>query len=110
VPAVDPLLVAFGPSDPRRLIQAAQARPARRCLQLQLAPAFTELAAELQERQAEGWRARALELGYERLELVERSGRLLGRTARVGSGMILLSPAAATADAPRSPAGSAALG
>ena len=39
---------------------------------------------------AERWLVRAQELGYERLELMDPTGRTLGRPARVGSGMILL--------------------
>ncbi len=108
-PPPDPLLALLKSADPRGLVQALEAVPARSCLELRLAAAFTALAPETQQQQAESWRGRAQELGYERLELVDGAGRLLGRTARVGSGMILLSPPAATADAPRSPAGSAAL-
>jgi hypothetical protein len=38
----------------------------------------------------ERWWERCQALGYERLELLDRGDRLLARTARVGSGMILL--------------------
>lgn len=100
VPVLDPLLALLEPADPRRLIRALDAVPDRSCLELQLDGGFTALAPQAQEQQAEAWRVRALELGYERLELVDGSGRLLGRTARVGSGMILLTSAATPADAP----------
>ncbi|MEO1001577.1 MAG: hypothetical protein AAFX65_00520 [Cyanobacteria bacterium J06638_7] len=96
----DPLLHLLAPADPQRLIQSLRALPERSCLMLQLAPSFAALRPEAQQRQAEDWLAKARELGYERLELGDGSGRLLGRTARVGSGMILLSPAAPAADAP----------
>lgn len=98
--AIDPLLALLQPADPRGLIRAVREQPARGCLELELAEGFAALAPERQGQQAEAWRGRALELGYERLELTDGSGRLLGRTARVGSGMILLNPAAAAPDAP----------
>jgi hypothetical protein len=98
--AIDPLLVLLQPVDPRGLIGAVREQPARSCLQLRLSDRFAALAPALQEQQAEAWRVRALELGYERLELVDAAGRLLARTARVGSGMILLSSAAPAPDAP----------
>lgn len=98
--AIDPLLVLLQPVDPRGLIGSVREQPARSCLQLNLSDRFAALAPALQEQQAETWRVRALELGYERLELVDGAGRLLARTARVGSGMILLSSAAPAPDAP----------
>ncbi|MFO8237096.1 MAG: hypothetical protein R6U00_02340, partial [Prochlorococcaceae cyanobacterium] len=99
-PPIDPLLALLHPADPGGLILAVRERPASSCLQLELAAGFAALAPERQGQQAEAWRGRALELGYERLELVDGAGRLLGRTARVGSGMILLTSAAPAPDAP----------
>lgn len=98
--AIDPLPALLQPVDPRGLIGAVRQQPARSCLQLTLSDRFAALAPALQEQQAEAWRIRALELGYERLELMDAAGRLLARTARVGSGMILLSSAAPAPDAP----------
>jgi hypothetical protein len=98
--AIDPLLALLQPVDPRGLIGSVREQPARSCLQLNLSDRFAALAPALQGQQAEAWRVRALELGYERLELVDGAGRLLARTARVGSGMILLSSAAPAPDAP----------
>jgi hypothetical protein len=62
-------------------------------LTLRLGGGFGELPAAKRRQLAELWLARSRELGYERLELVDSSGRLLGRPARVGSGMILLDAA-----------------
>ena len=42
------------------------------------------------ERVAERWQNRLLEAGFDRLELVDDSDQLLGRSALVGSGIILL--------------------
>ena len=99
-PADDPLLALLASADPARLIEAVHDAPAASCLELQLAAGFTALSPAAQERQAGQWRSRAQELGYERLELVDAAGHLLGRTARVGSGMILLTSEAPPADAP----------
>jgi hypothetical protein len=97
---IDPLLAQLQPADPLGLIRAARQLPARSCLVLEVAEAFAAQPPAQAQRQAEAWRVQALELGYERLELLDRGGRLLGRTARVGSGMILLSSAARAPDAP----------
>jgi hypothetical protein len=109
-PETDPLLALLQPADPRRLIRAVQELPARGCLVLELADGFIAQPPAEAQRQAEAWRLLALEQGYERLELLDGAGRLLGRTARVGSGMILLTSAAPAPDAPRSPAATAPLG
>ena len=61
-------------------------------LRLQLTADFTTLAASQQQKVAEDWQALALGFGFDRLELTDRQGRVLGRQALVGSGMILLSP------------------
>ena len=61
-------------------------------LRLQLTADFTTLAASQHQKVAEDWQALALGFGFDRLELTDRQGRVLGRQALVGSGMILLSP------------------
>ena len=61
-------------------------------LRLQLTAGFTTLPAAQQQKVAEDWQALALGFGFDRLELTDRQGRVLGRQALVGSGMILLSP------------------
>ena len=88
----DPLLEAFRAADPQQWISAILPRPDGRTLALTLSPAFVAEAATERREQAEGWRLQAEALGYERLELSDGQGVLLGRTALVGSGMILLEP------------------
>ena len=66
--------------------------PESTLLRLQLKAGFTTLAATQQQKVAEDWQALALGFGFDRLELTDRQGRVLGRQALVGSGMILLSP------------------
>lgn len=61
-------------------------------LRLQLNAGFTTLAAAQQQTLAEAWQDWAQGFGFDRLELTDRRGQVLGRQALVGSGMILLSP------------------
>lgn len=89
---LDPLLELLGPGEDAALLLAARPDPAASRLSLTLAPAAEALPqAELLER-AQRWQQRAREAGYERLELRDPQGRLRGRGALVGSGMILLAP------------------
>lgn len=89
---LDPLLALLSNDDPRHLIVSAHPEPAAGLLQLQIGEAFGLLPAADQRSEAERWLERSQALGYGRLELLDGSGRLLGRQAVVGSGMILLEP------------------
>lgn len=89
---LDPLLALLHNDDPRHLIVSAHPEPAAGLLQLQIGEAFGLLPPADQRAEAERWLERCQNLGYGRLELVDGSGRLLGRQALVGSGMILLEP------------------
>jgi len=89
---LDPLLALLAEQDPQHLIASAHPKPAEGLLVLTMKPTYTDLAAASRGRWAERWQERALELGYERLELVNGRQRLLARAALVGSGMILLDP------------------
>ena len=92
---IDPLLALLAEDDPRHLIGSAHPDPAADRLVLRLAPAFALLGGSERVAEANRWLARSQALGYGQLELVDGAGRLLGRHALVGSGMILLAPAAA---------------
>jgi hypothetical protein len=83
------LLVAFAPLDPDGLILAATALAPRQQLSLVLSAEFAFLGAERRRQLAQAWYGQASELGYDHLLLRDRRGRLLGRDALVGSGMIL---------------------
>ena len=69
---------------------ALEERPAQGLLRLRLGAAFSALPQSERRNLAEGWLERGRALGYENLELLDASSRLLARQARVGSGMILL--------------------
>ncbi len=89
---LDPLLELINQGEDAGLLLAARPDPADSRLSLTLAAAAEALPqAELLLR-AQRWQQRAREAGYERLELRDRQGRLRGRGALVGSGMILLAP------------------
>ncbi|MEB3307839.1 MAG: hypothetical protein VKK98_06780 [Cyanobacteriota bacterium] len=87
---LDPLLALIVQQDPMHLIARVHPEPASSRLELELSEAFRDLPDNQRSVEAERWLERSLELGYEQLELVDEAGRLLGRQARVGSGMILL--------------------
>jgi hypothetical protein len=87
---LDPILQLLSQEDPRHLIVAAHPQPAAGVLQLELSEAYAVLPDQQRRMEADHWLERSRDLGYDRLDLVDASGRLLGRQARVGSGMILL--------------------
>ena len=91
-PGPDPLEAAMAQVDPGHWIRAIAPDPQRGTLQLVLAAPFTALAEAQQLEHAETWQTQAMALGFDRLELTDRQGRPIGRQARVGSGMILLTP------------------
>lgn len=94
--ALDPLLELLTAGEGQALIVAARPRPELGSLVLEIdSAAFLALPPAQRQSQADLWQQRAAELGYDALDLVEGnsaagSSRLLGRQARVGSGMILL--------------------
>ena len=93
--AEDPLLEAFQESTPEGdLVLQVEPAPAARLpqLQLQLDRGWAALPQAQQQRLADRWQQLSRELDYDALELRDPEGRLLARSARVGSGMILLSP------------------
>ena len=91
-PGPDPIAEAMDQVDPGHWIRAIDPDPERGTLKLVLAAPFTALPEANQLQQAETWQTQAQSLGFDRLELMDRQGRPIGRQARVGSGMILLTP------------------
>ena len=93
-PPLDPLLPLLTQGLEPDLIAALQANPAHSELRLQLGANFAELAPQRQQQLAATWLKRSLEHGYESLTLIDAQNQMVGYRARVGSGMILLDPAA----------------
>ncbi|MFM7239636.1 MAG: hypothetical protein ACKOZN_08590 [Cyanobium sp.] len=94
LPPPDPLLKAFADVPGGGLLGAARLREPDGDLELVLDPTGWQ-ALPTAERQAlaEQWQLRAESLGSGRLWLLDSQGTALARSARVGSGMILLAPA-----------------
>lgn len=88
---LDPLLALLANDDPEHLIQSAHPDPAEARLELELDEGFGALPEGRQRQLAQLWLERCEALGYEQLHLLGSNGELLGRRARVGSGMILFS-------------------
>jgi hypothetical protein len=93
LPEPDPLLEVFANEPGAGLLGAARLREPDADLELVLDPTGWQAlpAAERQEL-AEQWQLRAESLGAGRLWLLDSQGTPLARSARVGSGMILLAP------------------
>jgi hypothetical protein len=92
-PPPDPLLEALAGEEQAELLQAARVREPDGGLELVLERSGWQHQAPAQrQRLAEQWQRRAAALGHERLWLLDPQGAPLGRSARVGSGMILLAP------------------
>ena len=89
-PVAPPLLGELVGDDPPSWILGLEARPADSLLRLRLDAGFRSLEGGAQRDLANTWLGRSRALGYERLELLDLHDQLLARTARVGSGMILL--------------------
>jgi hypothetical protein len=92
---LDPLLALLAEQDPDGVIAAARPQPAQALLELELRDGFITLAAPRRHELAERWLERARSLGYGSLELLDGRGSLLGRSALVGGGMIMLEPSTA---------------
>lgn len=90
------LLDAYQQTSPGQedLVQQVRPVPAARLplLHLELSREWAGLAAIEQQRLADCWQQQSRQQGYDALELVDPEGTVLARSARVGSGMILLSP------------------
>lgn len=92
-PAPDPVALLLASEELAGLVAGADPLAAGTGLRLRLEPAFQRLAAPERQRRAELWLAQVQGLGYDHLELVDGRGRLQGRDALVGGGMIVFSSA-----------------
>ena len=87
---LNPLLDLFlDGSAPEGLLASATPQPAQNRLVLQVSDAWNSLGPLVRTSIAADWQQRSEDLGYSSLQLVDGQQTLLGRSARVGSGMIL---------------------
>ena len=87
---IDPLLELFlDGSAPDGLLQEAQPDAVDNLLLLRLAESWWELPDSRRQELAQAWQTRSTDLGYGELLLLGRDDQLIGRSARVGNGMIL---------------------
>ena len=87
---LNPLLDLFlDGSVPEGLLVSATPQPAQNQLVLQVSDAWFSLRQSDRASISDDWQQRSRDLGYSSLQLVDGQEKLLARTARVGSGMIL---------------------
>ena len=87
---LNPLMDLFlDGSAPEGLLAAATPQPAQNRLLLQVSDAWNSLGLSVRTSIAEDWQRRSLDLGYSSLQLVDGQEKLLARSARIGSGMIV---------------------
>ena len=91
---LDPLLELFlNQSAADGVLLAASPQPEENRLVLELSEQWFLLTTERREALASDWFDRAVALDYQTLQLIDARNNLLGRSARVGTGMILFAPA-----------------
>ena len=91
---LDPLLELFlDQSAADGVLLAASPQPEENRLVLELSEQWFLLTTERREALASDWFDRAVALDYQTLQLIDVRNNLLGRSARVGTGMILFAPA-----------------
>ncbi|WP_253912375.1 hypothetical protein [Synechococcus sp. KORDI-52] len=87
----DPLFELFQDTAvPDGLLRSAKPVPEQDCLLLELSvDVWAQMPIDQRQTLASSWLQSALDLDYASLQLVNEQGALLGRSARVGGGMIL---------------------
>ena len=90
----DPLFELFQDTAvPEGLLRSAKPVPEQDRLLLELGfDVWTQMPIDKRQTLASSWLQSALELDYASFQLVSEKGDLLGRSARVGGGMILFDP------------------
>jgi len=87
---IDPLLELFlDGSAPDGLLQSAQPDGTTNRLLILLSESWWGLKDSRRQELAQAWQTRSTDLGYGELLLLGRDDQLIGRSARVGNGMIL---------------------
>ena len=87
---LNPLMDLFlDGSAPEGLLASATPQPAQNRLVLHVTEAWISLVPSARTSISEDWQRRSLDLGYSSLQIVDGEEKLLARSVRIGSGMIV---------------------
>jgi hypothetical protein len=87
--SLDPLLALLEEGSTADLIASIHPLPDQGVLELTPSDGFAALSSSARQQQADHWLDLSRSIGYDNLQLVDATGKLVGRSAQVGEGMIL---------------------
>ena len=87
--SLDPLLALLEEGSTADLIASIHPLPDQGALELTPSDGFAVLSTSARQQQADHWLDLSRSIGYDNLQLVDATGKLVGRSAQVGEGMIL---------------------
>ena len=87
--SLDPLLALLEEGTTADLIASIHPLPDQGVLELTPSDGFASLSSSARQQQADHWLELSRSIGYDNLQLVDATGKLVGRSAQVGEGMIL---------------------
>ncbi|OUW41126.1 MAG: hypothetical protein CBD45_02590 [Synechococcus sp. TMED185] len=87
--SLDPLLALLEEGSTADLIASIHPLPDQGVLELTPSDGFAALSTSARQQQADHWLDLSRSIGYDNLQLVDATGKLVGRSAQVGEGMIL---------------------
>jgi hypothetical protein len=87
--SLDPLLALLEEGSTADLIASIHPLPDQGVLELTPGDGFASLSTSARQQQADHWLDLSRSIGYDNLQLVDATGKLVGRSAQVGEGMIL---------------------
>ena len=87
--SLDPLLALLDEGSTADLIASIHPLPDQGVLELTPSDGFASLSTSARQQQADHWLELSRSIGYDNLQLVDATGKLVGRSAQVGEGMIL---------------------
>ena len=87
--SLDPLFALLEEGSTADLIASIHPLPDQGVLELTPSDGFASLPTSSRQQQADHWLELSRSIGYDNLQLVDATGKLVGRSAQVGEGMIL---------------------